>query len=327
STVPQILAGTIIPMVLSSLFVFARLYTRGILTRSWGIDDTLITISWFGAIALSILNCICVTYGMGSHQYLQNAAEAVTTAWLSYALRLIYQLVLGTTKLGICMFYLRVFQDRTSQILVFSMIGFICLFTVPLEIYVALRCREVDPLVSNSLTCVHNTPDLYLFAICSIISDALLVIFVIPRVLPLQLELKQKVALLAVLCLSLLVITAAIARLIEVTQFNNSRDHTLNSFRITTWSALEIDTGLFCASAPALKPLVRKWSKSSSSSNSYTRSNMHQRQQDHVAVTRSRGGVYHGSSQIEESYEMDSQECLQTPANILTTKTKLRDTI
>jgi ABC-type dipeptide/oligopeptide/nickel transport system permease subunit len=119
---------------------------------------------------------------MGKHQALQSAADAITTAWLSYALRLIYQLVLGTTKLGICMFYLRVFKDRTSQILVFSMIAFICLFTVPLEIYVAVRCRQVDPLVSNSLTCVRNTPDLYLFAICSIVSDVLLVMFVVPRV-------------------------------------------------------------------------------------------------------------------------------------------------
>ena len=27
---------------------------------------------------------------------------------------------------------------------------------------------------------------------------------------------------------------------------------------ITTWSAVEVDTGLFCASAPAIKPLLRK---------------------------------------------------------------------
>lgn len=28
---------------------------------------------------------------------------------------------------------------------------------------------------------------------------------------------------------------------------------------ITTWSAVEIETGLFCASAPGTKPLMRKW--------------------------------------------------------------------
>jgi hypothetical protein len=41
---------------------------------------------------------------------------------------------------------------------------------------------------------------------------------------------KQKVALLAVLSLSLLVITAAIARLVEVVQFNDSGDHTCECF-------------------------------------------------------------------------------------------------
>ena len=306
---------------------------------------------------MSVLNCICVAYGMGSPQYLQGASDATTTAWLSYALRLIYQVVLGTTKLGICMFYLRVFQDRKSQILIFSMMGFLCLFTIPLEIYVAVSCREADPLVSNSLTCIHNTSDIYLFAIFSIVSDAMLVIFVIPRIrespiqmalirrlllthkVPLQLEFKQKAALIAVLCLGLLVITAAIARLIEVTQFNDGLDHTrecfvtllrlcvswyifpelrrtitVNSFRITTWSAIEVDTGLFCASAPALKPLIRKWSNGSWSSSSYTRSNMPQGQQDHEVV-RSRGDMYHGSPQAEDGYEMSSQECLQTPGS------------
>jgi hypothetical protein len=46
SRVPQILVGTIIPTVLSSVFVAARLYTRGILNKTWGLDDTLVTTAW-----------------------------------------------------------------------------------------------------------------------------------------------------------------------------------------------------------------------------------------------------------------------------------------
>ena len=116
---------------------------------------------------------------MGHHQSLQTPAEAITTAWLSYALRLIYQLVLATTKLGICAFYLRVFQDRKSRIWVFFLMGYICLYTIPLEIYVAARCQ---PRGSGNLTCDHNQPDIYIFAGCSILSDFLLLIFVVPRI-------------------------------------------------------------------------------------------------------------------------------------------------
>jgi hypothetical protein len=119
---------------------------------------------------------------MGHHQSLQTPADATITAWLSYALRLIYQLVLGTTKLGICAFYLRVFQDRKSKIWIYLLMGFICLFTVPLEIYVAARCQLEKPSGSSNLTCDHNQPDIYVFAGCSILSDILLVIFVVPRI-------------------------------------------------------------------------------------------------------------------------------------------------
>jgi hypothetical protein len=54
---------------------------------------------------------------------------------------------------------------------------------------------------------------------------------------------------------------------------------------------------------------------------------MRQHQQDHAAGARSRGGPYHGSSQTEEAYEMDSQECLQTPASVLNTKANSSGTI
>lgn len=42
----EILVGTVIPSILATTVVVARLYPRAVLPRSWGSDDTWVSISW-----------------------------------------------------------------------------------------------------------------------------------------------------------------------------------------------------------------------------------------------------------------------------------------
>jgi hypothetical protein len=46
SRVPQILFGTIFPAAIATIFVLARFYSRAILMKNWGWDDTWILFSW-----------------------------------------------------------------------------------------------------------------------------------------------------------------------------------------------------------------------------------------------------------------------------------------
>jgi hypothetical protein len=46
SRVPQILFGTIFPAVVATIAVLGRFYSRAIILKVWGLDDTLILISW-----------------------------------------------------------------------------------------------------------------------------------------------------------------------------------------------------------------------------------------------------------------------------------------
>ncbi|PMD45693.1 hypothetical protein L207DRAFT_562804 [Hyaloscypha variabilis F] len=257
SRIPQILVGSIIPSVLATIFVLARLYSRAILTRSWGTDDIWVTVSWIAGLAIAILNCTYTKFGSGRHQIFQTTEEFANETLLAYFSRILYQTVLGTTKIGVCCLYLRVFTDRRSMVIIYALMAFITLFSVPLVIYVTVHCipiHKVEP-----ATCHSDSPDLFVSAVCNILVDFLLVIFVVPRILPLNIALRQKVALLLVVSLSSLEIIAAIVRLLKVMQFNVSLDRTWDFADITTWSAVEINTGLFCASAPAIKPLMRKW--------------------------------------------------------------------
>jgi len=85
-----------------------------------------------GSAILTILDCVLTRYGAGRHIQTLTLADIRPQNILAYTVRLIYQLFLRGTKLGICFFYLRVFPDRNSRYIIFGLIAFIILFTIPL---------------------------------------------------------------------------------------------------------------------------------------------------------------------------------------------------
>jgi len=88
---------------------------------------------------------------------------------------------------------------------------------------------------------------------------------------------RQKIILLCLVSLGLLVIVATIVRLIQGLALGPSSDipcksnlpllhlppistHIIagDSYDVTTWSAVAVNVGLFCASAPTIRPLIRQ---------------------------------------------------------------------
>ena len=114
----------------------------------------------------------------------QTAQQAATAVRLSYASRILYQFVLGSTKLGICACYMRIFIDRRSRTLIYLLLGFIFLFSMPLTIYVMAACVPIDGGWQGEPVSCHSSraPDLFVSAACNIVADILLLIFIVPRV-------------------------------------------------------------------------------------------------------------------------------------------------
>jgi len=66
------------------------------------------------------------------------------------------------------------------MVIIYALMAFITLFSVPLVIYVTVHCipiHKVEP-----ATCHSDSPDLFVSAVCNILVDFLLVIFVVPRI-------------------------------------------------------------------------------------------------------------------------------------------------
>ena len=74
-----------------------------------------------------------------------------------------------------------------------------------------------------------------------------------------QLPKKQRIGLLALFGVGSLVNIAVGLRLYYSIVVNDSKDGTWTSFQLWTWEAVEVDLGIACACAPALKPLLLRW--------------------------------------------------------------------
>ena len=124
--------------------------------------------------------------------------------------------------------------------------------------------------------CLSKAALLCASAVLNILADVALLAFVLPKIgqscMPLflsqcntnrnlanlHLPKKQKLGLLAILSLSILVILAAIIRVVRVLHIVTSQDVPWDSYDVDIWAAVEINTGIFCVSAPAVKPLLRQ---------------------------------------------------------------------
>ncbi|OBT64857.1 hypothetical protein VE03_06448 [Pseudogymnoascus sp. 23342-1-I1] len=257
---PLIFAGNITPFLVATIFVIARFWSRQILKGSWAQDDIWVFISWMGALAHTALNCSITFYGIGRHVSVQVMENAVRVLVISYGTRILYQCILATTKIAILTLYLRIFTDAKSKVIVYGMITFVVLYTIPCLLLLIFECTPLydswNPL-RFPRTCVNLTIQVFMSAGFNILLDLLMIAFAVPRVLPLKLPRLQKAGLIAITSLSSLVVISSVVRLIRISALRKSTDLPWDSYDFTTWSAIEINVGLFCATAPAIRPAIR----------------------------------------------------------------------
>ncbi|KAB2569614.1 hypothetical protein DBV05_g11712, partial [Lasiodiplodia theobromae] len=259
---PLILLGNILPQSLATLFVLARIATKSLLSHTWGPDDTTLTLSWLSSLALTVLSCLQTRYGAGQHLATVPFSNLKPSLQLAYATLLLYNLTLCLTKVSITLFYLRVVADRWNRALSLAALAFVVVYTVPLEVVSIAQCVPPaavwDRAGHPGAKCIDTIPAFYASAVCNILADVWLIGHAVPRVLGLQMGRRQKGLLLFFLSLGWLTIIAAIIRAVRISTILRSADKTWVSYDSSIWSAVEVDVGLICASAPATWKLVKR---------------------------------------------------------------------
>jgi hypothetical protein len=235
------------------------------LTRNLGWDDAFLAISAVLGISLTGLICALTKHGVGQHVVYVPFSNSYMINILGFCVRIVHIIVLTTTKLSICLFYRRIFQDSLSKISSVVLMAFMAVFTVALFIDGFFACNlgsafwspAWDKCTSHSFTKI-TAFFIYGSATLSVVVDLLLMAFALWKIFPLWIARAQKISLYVIISLGWLAIAASLVRAILTGRIIKVEDPTWAAWDINIWASVEVNIGLICATAPALKPLIRK---------------------------------------------------------------------
>lgn len=132
----------------------------------------------------------------------------MTSQQYAYAAQIVLFPALALSKIGICLSYLRIFYaDQRGRRFIQALIevAFQC---KPIHVY----WTELRP--ANK--CVHDQSTLYINGSINVAADFALICIVLPRIWNLQINKRQKGALVGVVLLGFLVLAAGVVRMIRV---------------------------------------------------------------------------------------------------------------
>ena len=137
--------------------------------------------------ALTIVSALSTRFGNGRHIEALPLSEAEPGLKLVYVSRLLYLLVITACKYAFCASYLRIFQERTSRIIILSLTCFITLYTIPIFFATAFPCRPPSNVwhVTTASSCYDGRKAatlIYTTAFFNVLGDVLLLGFIIPQI-------------------------------------------------------------------------------------------------------------------------------------------------
>ncbi|KAI9815764.1 MAG: hypothetical protein M1827_002160 [Pycnora praestabilis] len=259
----------IIFQVLALVVVGMRFYTRLRITGSFGIDDVLVGLALIPTIGLTVITLVTYDQSKWNRHIWDVIPSTITTiAKLELAGAILYGTASTIIKLSLSAFCLRLIANTGRRGYRWCIIGAIFAqvsLWISFMATILSQCRplsaywELDP--TYPYTCISQGVFLLVFGIINVILDFLYFILPVPLIWTLQLPLRQRIA---VSSLFLLGTVSCICSIIRVyysdLAMRRSDDITWWLYPQTLAAALEIDLGLICASAPALRPfLARYW--------------------------------------------------------------------
>ncbi|KAF2250738.1 hypothetical protein BU26DRAFT_591689 [Trematosphaeria pertusa] len=219
------------------------------------------------ASAYSICQYAQVHHGAGRHLgaiLKTKPSDIVESQKYAFVASIVALLALSLPKLSICVTYLRIFNtDVRGRQLIQGIIVIVLVPLVPFLFFMIFQCKPIEVYWTEGRPldkCSEDILGLYISGGLNVFVDFALIAVVLPRVLKLQLNARQKWALGGIIGLGFLAAMAGLTRMIRVgtTLVKPNFDATWDAYDISIWTSTEIYVSLICASAPGIKPLVAK---------------------------------------------------------------------
>ncbi|KAF2864953.1 hypothetical protein BDV95DRAFT_600138 [Massariosphaeria phaeospora] len=249
--------------LLGVLCVGLRVYTRAYIVRNMGIEDW----TMIGAAVLTIVFLLEVIAG-SKHYMMGFGGLSLTPELMKSNIKMIlaiivtYKTTVTVIKISIVMMYLRLAVDRTFARLCKGTIYLLLLWQFILFIVVPAQCRPLNKLWDFTGRiqgkCINANAFYLTTSIFHILVDLWILVLPVKLFRSIKRPTREKLVLLLVFSLGAFSTIASIVRLQFLRAFTVSDDPFYASLPINTWSMVEVNVGILCASLSTLRPLFSK---------------------------------------------------------------------
>ncbi|KAF1971184.1 hypothetical protein BU23DRAFT_471645 [Bimuria novae-zelandiae CBS 107.79] len=237
--------------------------------RIWGLDDlfnVLAFLSFFGLVSAVL---VAIHRGMGVHVELIPDVSAYKKGQAIYVSAIFYNFTLGMIKLSVLALYQRILrgvQSRTLKTIVWIVFGIVAGNTIANVLVAVFQCHPIraawDTQLDPSLTRCVDINAFYLGnAITGVSTDAIVYFLSIPIVLPLHLDKKTKLQLLATMLVGGFAVVTSAVRLGFIPALLKDADISYAMGIPMNWSIAEPAIGILVSSMPAIRSLRYLWRK------------------------------------------------------------------
>ncbi|KLJ06698.1 hypothetical protein EMPG_17809 [Blastomyces silverae] len=291
---PGLIVTVLLFHIVGTLMVALRCYTRTRMTFSFGVDDVWILLTMIPSTGLAA--CVLtanINYGWDRHIWDLEADKFKPGMQLATACYVLFAIATSTTKLSLLAFYRRLLSPHSHKsykwvILIMEILSVVS--PLAYAFGVPFLCKYVTLIVSHSICygiihiddprpigaawdfapplyrpaydyhCVDRFAVTFAASIENAILDLLTMLVPIPIAWQLQLPMRQRLAVIGIFCLGAIVVAASCVKTVYiVTAIGESYDEQFDAYPLWIMSIVEIDLGIICASAPALRPLISRY--------------------------------------------------------------------
>ncbi|KAL2825646.1 hypothetical protein BDW59DRAFT_161606 [Aspergillus cavernicola] len=263
-----VLIVSIILTILSTIITVLRVYTRLRITCTAGLDDVLIVLSLMFGIAMAVIISLATQqYGWNRHVWDVPLEWLPTISKLNLTFQIIFSLSCSLTKLSLLWFCRRLFgtgsKGSRSFFNISMIVGMVVVFisSALFILFSIFQCRPIhaywDLEPQYPYHCLNTGAIVFSASVINIFTDVLTTILPLPLIWKLKMPTRQRVAVISIFALGIVVDVAGSIRTVYVWKsMIASWDTTWEAWPVLLAATVEINLGLICASAPALRPLV-----------------------------------------------------------------------
>ncbi|RDL42465.1 Uncharacterized protein BP5553_02444 [Venustampulla echinocandica] len=263
---PELLGTVGLFIALSTIAIGLRCYCRVLIVKGFGLDDWSAVAAWALFMVYSTFALSGVHHGTGQHADDIPRGELPQGLKWWWACEPVYILTCMALKFSIGIFLLRIAVARTHKVIIWAVIIVTEVYSAFFFFLFILQCRPSSyfwtQYTGGKGTCINPkviVDSFYAYSAISCAADWTLGIIPVFMVWNLQMNIRTKLSVAAILAVGAIASSATIIRIPYIRGMADINDFLYSTMDVAIWSTVEVGIGITASGAATLRPLFNAY--------------------------------------------------------------------